>query len=93
MAMALDSSGNVYVSGDSGTVAYSPDGTELWVGRYGGRAIAIDHAGSVYVSGQEREVWSRGAWRQLGTKTRFHEPSDINTRFADIVVARYDQLR
>jgi len=52
-AMALDSAGNVYVTGystssDSGydytTIKYDPSGNQLWVGRYNGEANLLDIA-------------------------------------------------
>ncbi|MHC4559546.1 MAG: SBBP repeat-containing protein [Planctomycetota bacterium] len=67
-AMAVDASGNVYVTGgsvggsygDYATVKYDSAGNELWVARYNGpgnssdgaRAIALDTSGNVYVTGQ-----------------------------------------
>jgi hypothetical protein len=66
-ALALDASGNVYVTGgstkdwyeDCVTVKYNPNGSEIWVQRYNGpgnqsdqgKAIAVDDAGNVYVTG------------------------------------------
>src|SRR6266540_3792886 len=62
--VAVDSSGNVYVTGgsagsggyfDYATVKYDSAGQEQWVARYNGpraRAIAIDGSGNVYVTGE-----------------------------------------
>jgi len=70
--VAVDSSGNVYVTGQSygsgtnldyATVAYDPDGNELWTARYNGpdgltdraKAVALDpSSGNVYVTGESR---------------------------------------
>ena len=62
-AIAVDGSGNVYVTGESygdyATIKYYPDGDTAWVRRYNGpgnstdyaRAIAVDGSGNVYVTG------------------------------------------
>ncbi len=70
VAIVLDSSGNVYVTGDSiglgtgadyVTIKYNSSGEEQWVARYNGgsadaaTAMAVDSSGSVYVTGQS---WS-----------------------------------
>jgi hypothetical protein len=60
--MAVDSAGNIYVTGDGGdyaTVKYDPDGNELWVAKYDGPdngpdnayALEVDDSGNVYVTG------------------------------------------
>ena len=62
-ALAVDASGNVYVTGYSGTdfatVKYDTSGTQQWVARYDGpdngrdeaTALALDASGNVYVAG------------------------------------------
>jgi hypothetical protein len=62
-AIAVDNSGNVYVTGYSGqyyeyaTVKYDSSGNQLWVARYHGESggaavgIVVDGLGSVYVTG------------------------------------------
>jgi hypothetical protein len=66
LALAVDSAGNVYVTGasvdsatgaDYATVKYDSAGIQQWVARYGGlgidmaRGISVDDAGNVYVTG------------------------------------------
>jgi hypothetical protein len=67
-ALAVDASGNVYVTGwsesswnpDYATVKYNAAGAEQWVARYNGpgtnvdqaNAVALDGAGNVYVTGK-----------------------------------------
>jgi hypothetical protein len=71
VAIAVDGSGNAYVTGYSGgiyydyaTVKYDSDGNQLWVQRYNGpanlsdnaSAIAVDNSNSVYVTGASASV-------------------------------------
>jgi len=50
-ALAVDRSGNVYVTGGSGTIKYSANGDSLWLSEYGGIDIAMDDSSNVYVTG------------------------------------------
>src|SRR4030066_122416 len=66
-ALAVDASGNVYVTGrswsgtsyDYATIKYDSNGDTLWVRRYNGPgngfdeaiALAVDNSGNVYVTG------------------------------------------
>src|SRR6266511_4250820 len=66
-ALAVDASGNVYVTGyssnDYATIKYSPSGIQQWVARYNGPgntadrawALAVDGSGNVYVTGDSGE--------------------------------------
>jgi uncharacterized delta-60 repeat protein len=70
-AIAVDGSGNVYVTGHSfegdllgysfATIKYDAAGNQLWVARYGrgrsgAKALAVDKEGNVYVTGQTQGV-------------------------------------
>ncbi len=74
-ALAVDQSGNVYVTGgsfdssglDYATIKYSPSGESLWVRRYNGPGdsadwandLAVDQEGNVYVTGQSGGIGSQ----------------------------------
>jgi formylglycine-generating enzyme required for sulfatase activity len=79
-AVAVDGSGNVYVTGASysnglaayATLAYSSTGLPLWTNCYNGpgggddvaKAMGVDTSGNVYVTGAS---WSNGTWDDYGT--------------------------
>ena len=60
IAVAVDGSGNVFVTGNSATIAYSGAGAPLWTNRYGGASMAVDASGNVFVTGSS--YGSGGIW-------------------------------
>jgi hypothetical protein len=94
-AMAVDSSGNVYVTGysvgtgsDYSTVKYDADGNQLWVARYDGPKgtfdsasdLALDSLGNVFVTG-----------RSTGNATSSdYATAKYDADGAQLWVARYD---
>ena len=51
-ALAVDTAGNTYVTGNSGTIKYSASGSQLWIVPNGGAVIAVDNvSNSIYVTG------------------------------------------
>ncbi len=93
-ALAIDDSGNVYVTGHSrgngaghyfATIKYNQAGTRQWLAQYktgGGvtSTLAVDHDGNVYVTGHS-----------LGTKTSYdYTAIKYNSKGIEQWVSRYD---
>jgi uncharacterized delta-60 repeat protein len=79
LGIAVDGSGNVYVTGQSAgpgfaddyaTVKYDPAGTEQWVARYNGPGDSEDSASAIAVDGSGN-VYVAGTSVGLGTNTDY----------------------
>jgi uncharacterized delta-60 repeat protein len=66
-ALAMDGTGNVYVTGSSGTVKYNSAGKQQWVGDTPGSALAFDGAGNVYVTGSSGGDYAIIRYNSAGT--------------------------
>jgi hypothetical protein len=81
LALAVDKTGNVYVTGwsdgadsyvDYGTLAYSRTGVPLWTNRYSGPSISFDRANAIAVDNRGQVFvtgWSYGSGGDLGYAT------------------------
>ena len=96
-ALAVDSDGNVYVTGDSvdlvsdsdfATVKYDADGNELWVARYNGPGNRYDGAVAIVVD-LEQNVYVAG--ESLGIDTGFdYATVKYDADGNELWVARYN---
>src|SRR6185503_13164555 len=65
-AVAVDASGNVFVTGSS-TVKYSDAGVPLWTNGASGIAIGLDGSGNIFVMGSSATIAYSGAGAPLWT--------------------------
>jgi hypothetical protein len=95
-SLALDGSGNVYVTGgssnnlngDYATVKYNTIGNEVWVQRYNGpgngedraTSIVVDGSGNVYVTGQS---YGNGTKDDYAT-IKYSQPASVETISSNI---------
>jgi hypothetical protein len=91
-ALALDDSGNIYVTGgsnhdviqaDYATIKYDPNGNELWVQRYDGPANYGDHGMAIAVD-SSNNVYVTGAswgtWYDYATIKYVQKSKDYETK-------------
>jgi len=97
LAIAADSSGQIYVTGlstgigtgrDATTVAYDTSGDELWVARYNGPGNDSDYARSIHVDGSGT-IYVTGASIGDGTQLDYATIA-YDTSGTELWVARYD---
>jgi uncharacterized delta-60 repeat protein len=75
LAVAVDGSGNIYVTGQSkgmgsdfdyATIKYAPDGAQVWVSRYNGPGNAADQPSAITI-GPDQNVYVTGASKGSGS--------------------------
>ena len=98
-AIAVDRSGNVYITGssrDSGydwdyaTIKYSTNGKQLWVARYNGPGNGSDYAVAIAVDGSGNVYVTGSSTRSDNTNTTDYATIKYNTNGKQLWVARYD---
>jgi uncharacterized delta-60 repeat protein len=96
-SLAVDSNGNVYVTGQSkgvgsdfdyATIKYSADGTQLWVARYNGTGNSVDQATKVEVDSAQN-VYVTGASKGSGSDFDY-ATIKYSSAGAQLWVARYN---
>ncbi len=68
-AIALDNMGNVYVTGDLGTIKYKNLGIRQWIANYPAYAIELDKTGNIYVTGPQTSKYDSEGNQQWAVDT------------------------
>jgi uncharacterized delta-60 repeat protein len=66
-AIAVDGSGNVYITGENATIKYNTNGKLLWARSENAKAIAVDGSGNVYITGGANGDYSTIKYDTNGT--------------------------
>jgi hypothetical protein len=95
-ALAVDASGNVFVTGSSQngtgadytTIKYDTDGNQLWVARYHGEGSGADYGSGIAIDG-DGNAYVTGASNGIGTNVDY-ATIKYDTDGNQLWVARYD---
>jgi hypothetical protein len=85
-AIALDSSGNVYVAGSGGVVKYNSSGSTVWTvynSNDAYTAITVDSSGNVYVTGKSYtgSVWNQNVIKYNSTGSVVWDYNGLSTNY------------
>jgi len=91
--LAVDDSGNVYVTGPSATIKYNSSGVEQWI-RGGANAITVDSSGNVYVAGSSMCLGTKLDYATIKYSTdgkeqwgvRYNGPENFNDQAKGIAI-------
>lgn len=99
--LAVDASGNVYVTGTSvmGTMKYDKNGNEIWFRRFGqfsaGYRIDIDNSGFIYVAGESYNDYATVKYDSDGNKIwaqTYNGPASLQDRISNMVIDNNDDV-